>query len=256
MNGSSTGSGKRIHAIGCVRGGRVLCYPQGSPVEAGEAPAKARPSSKKLQVRKQFLPISRPASAGSGLECDSAPTYKPDLGHRPERPPLASQLFIDKPRFAVAMRNFSEFQPLVPYLRHPPDGVGVEQLLQKYQEEASSDERRYQQLAAIRYYLQRILGSEQQSEWDSVHGGVTNYKTLLEELRHWRLSSGEKVCLVTFNYDTMLEAASGILGVHIQNISDYVSNETCKIIKLHGFMAGIDSSFKVAAQPERYHFAV
>jgi len=171
---------------------------------------------------------------GAGASYDSAPMYKPDLGHRPERPPLASQLFIDKPRFAVAMRNFSEFQPLVPYLRHAHDGVGVEQLLQKYQEEASSDERRYQQLAAIRYYLQRILGSEQQSEWDSVHGGVTNYKTLLEELRHWRLSSGEKVCLVTFNYDTMLEAASVILGVHIQNISDYVSNETCKIIKLHG----------------------
>src|SRR2546422_792892 len=169
---------------------------------------------------------------GAGASYDSAPTYKPDLGHRPERPPLASQLFIDKPRFSVGMRNFLEFQPLVPYLRHPPDGVGVEQLLRKYQEEASSDERRYQQLAAIRYYLQRILGSEQQSEWDSVHGGVTNYKTLLEELRHWRLSSGGKGCLLTLNYDNKFEAASGIFRVHIQNNSDYVFNENIQIIKI------------------------
>jgi len=171
---------------------------------------------------------------GAGASYDSAPTYRPEWGGRAERPPPASQLFTDKPRFAFALQEFSECQPLVPFLRHPPGGVTVEELLQKYQEEASSDSQRYPQLAAIRYYLQRILGSDQQNEWDGVHRGVTNYKTLLEELRHWRLSSGEKVCLVTFNYDTMLEAASGVVGVHIKDISDYVSNENYKIIKVHG----------------------
>jgi hypothetical protein len=90
---------------------------------------------------------------GAGISYDSAPTYRPtnpsDARYRVERPPLASQLFADKDRFVIALREFSECQPLVPYLRHPPDGVGVEQPLQKYLEEAPGDLVRYQQLAAI-----------------------------------------------------------------------------------------------------------
>jgi hypothetical protein len=171
---------------------------------------------------------------GAGASFDSSPTYRPEHGYRIERPPLASDLFADRPRYASALKEYSECQPLVPHLRHPSPNQSVELLLQRYLEEAASDPVRHQQLAAIRYYLRRILGTDLQREWSDVHMGITNYKTLFEEIRHWRLTSGENVCLVTFNYDTMLEESVGVLGVNLQQIDDYVANDGCRIFKPHG----------------------
>src|SRR5436190_22607719 len=100
---------------------------------------------------------------GAGASFDSAPSYGPD--GLAERPPLANQLFEPRPRFADALEEFSECQALIPYLRHPQSDVGVEQLLQRYLEEAPGDPVRHRQLAAIRYYLRSILGTKLRDEW-------------------------------------------------------------------------------------------
>jgi hypothetical protein len=42
------------------------------------------------------------------------------------------------------------------------------------------------------------------------------------------------VCIVTFNYDTMLEAALPTVGLNIRSIGDYVAGTKHKVIKLHG----------------------
>jgi hypothetical protein len=57
---------------------------------------------------------------GAGASFDSAPTYKPETGEfRPERPPLANQLFASRERFAEALQEFPECRSLAPHLRHP-----------------------------------------------------------------------------------------------------------------------------------------
>ena len=86
---------------------------------------------------------------------------------------------------------------------------------------------RYKQLAAIRYYLHFVLW-EVGNYWRSTHRGVTNYNTLLDDLERWRLRASEKVCLVTFNYDKILESALPVLGIDIRDLAGYITNDNYK----------------------------
>ena len=151
----------------------------------------------------------------------------------PQRLPLANQLFEERALFAPILERFRDAQPVVPWLRHLEGGKTVESVLEQLQAEVDSDPRRHRQLAAIRYYLQSAISSCE-SAWDGAAArGVTNYKTLLDLIEHAR-KPDEKVCLVTFNYDTMLEAALPTVEVEIRSIGDYVASKSYKVIKLHG----------------------
>jgi hypothetical protein len=143
------------------------------------------------------------------------------------RPPLANQLF--DLRFGDDIALFPKCQPVIPYLQQP--GTNVERVLEKLQGEANEYPERHRQLAAIRYYLQTML-SRCLAGWAGVTKGVTNYKTLLDQIAHRKDANG-KVCLVTFNYDTLLEDALPTVGVKILSIPDYISTDY-QIIKLHG----------------------
>lgn len=64
--------------------------------------------------------------------------------------------------------------------------------------------------------------------------GVTNYRTLLDEINRFR-KPDETVSLVTFNYDTLLELGLRDLGFKIKQVSDYVEqNPHYKVFKVHG----------------------
>lgn len=173
---------------------------------------------------------------GAGASYDSVPAHPPsgpyfvDEGYRM---PLANELFEDRPEFTRALSYFEKCLPIVPYLRDRGDGIAVERVLQELQEEAADYPERHRQLAAVRYYLHVML-RECESRWnDNVAHGVTNQKTLLDQIERWR-KPDEQVCLVTFNYDTMLETALGTVGVNIQTLPDYVADRRYKLIKLHG----------------------
>jgi hypothetical protein len=72
------------------------------------------------------------------------------------------------------------------------------------------------------------------ARWDqNVAKGITNHVTLLDQIERWR-KADEQVCLVTFNYDKILEKALSSVGIEVQNLSDYISNDSYKLIKLHG----------------------
>ena len=88
------------------------------------------------------------------------------------------------------------------------------------------------QLAAVRYYLHLVI-RDFEAKWHEVHNGITNYVTLLDQVRRAR-KSGEPVCIVTFNYDRMIEAALGSLGISITAMSHYIENPEFKLFKLHG----------------------
>jgi hypothetical protein len=168
---------------------------------------------------------------GAGASYDSVPSLRPGLEPpEPCRPPLADQLFEGRADFKTARARFEKCLPVIPYLQGP--GVAVERVLERLQAEAEEYSERYRQLAAIRYYLHYVLW-ELERGWNGVAQGVTNYKTLLDQIQRWR-KAGEQVCLATFNYDTMLEAALPTVGIRILDLNDYIASEDYKIIKLHG----------------------
>jgi hypothetical protein len=167
---------------------------------------------------------------GAGASYDSVPAHPPtDLVVREFRPPLANQLFEDRPVFRAAMTSFPQCSRIIPYLMS--SNANVEKVLEQLQQEGEKDEERLRQLSAIRYYLHTMFWALE-SGWKAVEGGISNYRTLLDQLR--RTAPLDGVCIATFNYDTMIEDAFPV-GQAINNLSDYVSSDRLfKLIKLHG----------------------
>jgi hypothetical protein len=122
---------------------------------------------------------------------------------------------------------------VIPYLRRTSES-SVESELERLRAEAQTTPSRIRQLAAVQFYLQSMLW-ECETLWNQEEArGVTNYKTLLDQIEMWRGETKEKVCLVSFNYDTMLEDALPTAGITIRDLRDYVSSDDYKIVKLHG----------------------
>lgn len=163
------------------------------------------------------------------------------------RPPLANQLFDNRPLFVNAMTRFPECMPLVPLLRK--EGVAVEKELAAFQAQAGKFPPATQELAAIRYYLHFALW-ECQRLWKDVHKGITNYLTLLREIERWRHEYSEQVCFVTFNYDTLLEdAIQQFQNAEIKSLDGYLFLGPYMVIKLHG---SINWGFDVDIDPQGY----
>ncbi len=148
------------------------------------------------------------------------------------RPPLANSLFEDRKEFYTSRGAFPQIQALIPQLI--PHGTrSLERTLQKFSDQAGGDPVRKQQLLAIRYYLQSLFRSIVPA-WLGEIGDFTNYDSLLEQIRHIR-KGPEPVCLVTFNYDTLLERAlSKQFGMSFEVLDDYICRPDHKVFKLHG----------------------
>lgn len=151
------------------------------------------------------------------------------------RPPLANDLFDNRPNFGEVLKRFSECAPLVAKLRREKASRGflLERTLREFQEEADVYPPNHRQLVAIRFYLQHVLW-QCGVRWYDEANGVTNYADLLARLDRWRYGR-ESVCVVTFNYDTLLEkAVTDVLGMTFNALSEYVSSDEFRFIKLHG----------------------
>ena len=169
---------------------------------------------------------------GAGASYDSNPAFSPLQGQSPYRPPLANELFDNREAFSNALQQFPQTQPIIPHLRMRQGNLTVEQVLENFRAEATDYPAGLRQLAAIRFYLNYMLW-ECMNNWGTVHKGVTNYKTLLDLINR-RLAVYRSVCMVTFNYDTMIEDALPVVGVKISTIDDYISDRTYTVIKAHG----------------------
>ncbi len=175
---------------------------------------------------------------GAGASFDSCPTHPaPYSRHhkddcRLSRLPLGNDLFEERDLFHPILQRFPRALDVASYLRHPLPNTTVEQVMERLRDEAKTYPRRLEQLAAVRYYLQVAIG-ECDSLWDrNAAHGVTNYKTLLDMIE-LRRKPDDTVCLVTFNYDTMLDAALPTVGVYLRSIDEYISSKY-KVIKVHG----------------------
>jgi SIR2-like domain len=165
---------------------------------------------------------------GAGASYDSWSSYPPNVSPLDDgnlRLPLANQLFLSIPSFRVISQKYPPCQPLLPYLESHSN---IEQELEKFREQSGSDPVCARQLLALQYYIRDVI-RECESRWSARTHGVSNYKTLLDQIR-----KHPDLCFVTFNYDTLLETALAGLGVQIPNIAGYVSEPKCALFKLHG----------------------
>ena len=188
---------------------------------------------------------------GAGASYDSSSTYAPGAtisvtGETPEfarlndyhRLPLAKDLFANRPTFVHAIDEFPQCKPIVPRLRDPEVTSGrasVEVRLREIEEEAKTYGHGKQELAAIRCYLARVI-SGCELRWRENTRGITNHLSLLREIRRTH-SANEIVCLVTFNYDSLLENALADLDpeFEIKQMDDYIKRPVLfRLFKLHG----------------------
>jgi len=173
---------------------------------------------------------------GTGASYDSLPSQLAKRGTvaaHLDRPALADELFANRARFLEIMQRFPACLPIVPYLQQRPSGRTVENILEELRDESPEYPERIRQLASVRYYLQALLSRVVAIWTDDVGKGITSYKTLLDQIERWR--KGDRVCLVTFNYDTMLEDGLSGLSIRFFKTRDYVSPDSPYwLIKPHG----------------------
>lgn len=178
---------------------------------------------------------------GAGASYDSSPDFVPnsvlgmDGGGGPWRPPLANSLFLDRDgRFGEIVVKYPRLTHILPYLRSPSAGRSVEQTLESLQNEGTNYPERLRELAAVKFYICDLL-MKVTDEWTARTNGVTNYAPLVAEIL--RLDkSDEEVCLVTFNYDLLLERALvSFPSFNMKEPEDFLSSHPrLKIFKLHG----------------------
>ena len=175
---------------------------------------------------------------GAGASYDSVPNV-PIRSDGP--PPLAQHLFDDRPVFNAAIARFRECRPLVSRLRDlasrtdPPPPL-LEDVLAEMAGQGAQNPTTRRQLMALRFYLREAIANHT-SRWTTDITGLTNYGRLLERVEHWRVEKNERVALVTFNYDEMLDDAlveQLALGDFLHQPLDYVSRPDWNLCKLHG----------------------
>ena len=116
-------------------------------------------------------------------------------------------------------------------------GQNVEQELEAIRTEAIHQQFLGRQLEAVRYYLAALIEDAEERCLRSLPDHVTNYIDLLEDIEDWRVRSQERerICLVTFNYDTLLDrACRTVLGVRLDSLGAYLGEGNYILLKLHG----------------------
>jgi hypothetical protein len=122
--------------------------------------------------------------------------------------PLADQLFLDTGNaFGAIVRRYSKLAHILPYLREPSNHTSVEEVLKSLGEEATDFVVSKSELMSGYLY---DLFSEVLKEWHAQSDGVTNYAPLIREILGFNKST-EPVCLVTFNYDLLLDATPSVM---------------------------------------------
>jgi len=170
---------------------------------------------------------------GAGASYDSLVDISPGAADKDLRPPLANQLFVRRGPFEAAVEEYWECRPIIPRLRQLSQDT-LEQVLEALRAEGDDDQHRHVQLHAVRYYLRYVVGVCSHL-WPKETKGVTNYSNLLDRIRSWCIRSREPVAFVTFNYDTLLEAAcSDVFGFAPTNIDSYISRDDFQVFKPHG----------------------
>jgi hypothetical protein len=189
---------------------------------------------------------------GAGASYDSDPRLRPSSHHRAEdkwRPPLTDALFANREEFREFTTDFPRILPLVAQLGHVSAGEPLEAILSRLADEVSDYPLRRSELAAVRYYLQRLIW-ECERYWHPERKAVTNYLGLLDRIERWRKGESNNVVFVTFNCDRLFEFAASyymsdakkIYNNEYTSLDVYVQQPRFPLVKLHG---SIDWGYRI-----------
>jgi hypothetical protein len=196
-----------------------------------------------------YRPIYRSGGASQNFGVSALPS---DGG--PWRPPLAAELFRDPNHaFGHIVQRYPKLSDILPYLREPSNGRSVEEVLESLQDEAVEFPERLRELASVQFYLRDLL-FEVSDRWGEITSGVTNYSPLIGEiLRH--NNGAEPICLVSFNYDLLLDRALESFGYQPQKPADqFRAHPVLKLFKPHGsanWAKCVDSHPETRLRPEQ-----
>ena len=171
---------------------------------------------------------------GAGASFDAVPKAN-------VRPPLAGELFQDRPDFLEILRERPAARSVVQRLRAvAPTGGAVEEVLGEFMSRAGTngDPAYKRDAIGLRFYLKDVVeGSASAAENDVA--SITNYLSLVTQIHD---ALGPDVAYVSFNYDTMLEnALNSRFGVAIgKDLGSYLSGPV-QVFKPHGSVNGFRS---------------
>lgn len=178
---------------------------------------------------------------GAGASYDSyysvPPKNDPNDNIDKTRPPLTAALFNRE--YDYGLSEFWQVRPLAARLRRIPTSTPLEEELTRLFGERDTNDARHRQFAALRFYLRRII-ARRTRDFMAFTAGVTNYVELLGRIEDWRLSHSERVALVTFNYDTILDEAFKDTWDHDPSVQPgselpgYIANNDVQLFKPHG----------------------
>jgi hypothetical protein len=177
------------------------------------------------------FPPPEPRWGGSNQNFSAQPPAPDDA--EAWRPPLASELFRDsKQRFGDIVQRYPTLHPVLLRLREPLDGRSLEEELQLLKDEANGYPQRKRQLFSIRYYLRDLL-FEVTNNWRQ-RTRFTNYAVLIDQIMQFH-KGDESVCLVTFNYDILLDQALVSFNYKPQAIEGHFdAHPVLKLFRPHG----------------------
>jgi hypothetical protein len=173
---------------------------------------------------------------GAGASYDSDARRPVSGPQNASRPPLTEHL-IDERHRGIA----NEYPASISVIDYVEQNLAddtpssLETILAQYAARADNSSACRQALVAFRFYLCRLI-TNASDQWLRETHGLTIYLSLLNQLLEWQETSGERVQLVTFNYDMLLEdaAARVIPDWRINTFGDYISRPDWGLLKPHG----------------------
>jgi hypothetical protein len=168
---------------------------------------------------------------GAGASYDSMATMPVRAGGE-FRPPLAAQLFDDRDVFRTVEQHYPEAARIFPPLREAARGAGIEAAVEEYQAEADGYPPRRIHLASLRYYIREAIDVVSQTWLSQRPVTQLNYYTLLDQIDSVRGDS--RVLMVSFNYDTLVEASLAKFGSPIEHMHEYAEGLEWSLFKVHG----------------------
>jgi hypothetical protein len=167
---------------------------------------------------------------GAGASYDSDYRRNPSTVAQEVRLPLAKDLFHE-----AYGAHAAKYPNCVPLLKRLRDAPTVEPELENIRDESETYRYLKPQLFALRYYLRDVIADAEHRWVTHQPDEQTNYIMFLEALEKWRVDAGERVVLVTFNYDTMLDKAlEAVSAFRFREINDLVAHPQYELYKLHG----------------------
>lgn len=179
---------------------------------------------------------------GAGASFDSSPRFPPPPpgqastgAFEPYRPPLTIDLFNqDRPQFEFIQR-YGPAQALVrPIQRRLQSEPNLERILGEFEQQVEQYPVRRGQLLAMQFYLRDYL-TDCSDHWWRIHSGVTTYAEFVDSINSYSHRKAEQVCLITFNYDTLLDRS--LESQHIRDLSTtdgYIAPHGPWYVKVHG----------------------